>query len=1128
MLRVKKIVRVARPPNRSEKNVMKLKTIIWSFTFLTISTVLAGLFIYYNTMKTTALNTDKIVSETQIKNINDSISQLISRYNKIALTLSLHEEIAMALKGDSETRRVQANKILDLFNSSIETSVCYLLNQDGIAIASSNRNDSDSFLGNDYSFRPYYKESIKGNSFVYLAYGVTSGRRGIYFSQPVYAPDSGAILGVVVVKEDTDKIENDILFMRYPANVAQDDVIVISNEDGVVFISGRKELLFNTIWQVDENTTKHIEASKQFGKGPWAWAGFKKITKEKAIDPFDTNYNVLLSPIKDIPGWNIIHFSNSDAVSGRIHATIFTAAGYVFTLIFIMLGFVLVLLNFLANKAEKKLRESEKRYRSVTQAVSEGIILQAETGEILTWNKGAENIFGIPAKDVIGQIAHGKEWATIYEDGSRFDVKDHPSTRTLRTGKACINEIMGIYRPSGDLRWISISTNPLLGENSEKPYAVAISFSDITERKQAAETLRKGQEEYRSTLEGLLAGVVVHDADSRILYSNPEASRILGLTAGQLSGKTAVDPAWMFVNEDSSPMQVDEYPVSKVLSTRNPLTNYVVGIIRPDRGTVTWVNVNARPLFFSDGRLEKVIVNFVDITDRKKAEEKLRESEARFKILHNASFGGIAIHDKGIILDCNRGLSEITGYSVTELIGMNGLLLIAEKSRDFVMENIASGYEKPYEANGLRKNGEEFPMRLEARNIPYQRKNIRAVEFRDITEQKRAEAERQILQEQLTQARKMESVGRLAGGVAHDFNNMLSVILGNTEIILEDLDPSSPVIPNLHEVQKAAERSANLTGQLLAFARKQTVSPKILNLNEIIDGMLNMLKRLIGEGIDLSWRPETKLWPVKIDPSQVDQILANLSVNARDSIKDIGNLTIETDNVHFDHKYCRDHMGHTHGDYVMLSVRDSGRGMNKETMDNLFEPFFTTKQLGKGTGLGLATVYGIVKQNKGFIKVYSEKDEGTTFRIYLPKYAETINRKEPKILETKVLRGHETILLVEDEASILKMNKMMLQRLGYNVLAASTPGEAIQISNDFTSGKIELLMTDVVMPEMNGRDLAENLLRSYPDLKCLFMSGYTANVIAHHGILDEGLNFISKPFSKQELSTKLREILDEK
>lgn len=398
--------------------------------------------------------------------------------------------------------------------------------------------------------------------------------------------------------------------------------------------------------------------------------------------------------------------------------------------------------------------------------------------------------------------------------------------------------------------------------------------------------------------------------------------------------------------------------------------------------------------------------------------------------------------------------------------------------------------------------------------------------FEDITERKQAEAEREKLQAQLIQAQKMESVGRLAGGVAHDFNNMLSIILGNTEMAMEGITPDDPLHDNLSEIFSAALRSADITRQLLAFARKQTIAPKVLDLNRTIKSMLKMLRRLIGEDIDLLWLPEKKVWPVRMDPSQLDQILANLCVNARDAIAGVGKITIETGTAIFDSAYCSEHPGFVPGDFVLLVVSDDGCGMDEEILSKLFEPFFTTKDADKGTGLGLATVYGIVKQNDGFINVYSEPDQGTTFRVYLPRYLPEAESPEKKISDKLTMVGTETILLVEDEPSILKMTKMMLERTGYMVLAAGTPGEAIALAREH-AGEIHLLMTDVVMPEMNGRDLAKNLFSLYPNLKRLFMSGYTANVIAHHGVLDEGVNFIQKPFSKEQLGVKVREVLDD-
>ena len=390
---------------------------------------------------------------------------------------------------------------------------------------------------------------------------------------------------------------------------------------------------------------------------------------------------------------------------------------------------------------------------------------------------------------------------------------------------------------------------------------------------------------------------------------------------------------------------------------------------------------------------------------------------------------------------------------------------------------------------------------------------------------KKAETEKDKLQAQLEHAQKMESIGRLAGGVAHDFNNMLCVIIGHANLALMDLDPVHPVHGSMEEIRKAAERSADLTRQLLAFARKQAIVPKVVDLNESVSGILTMLRRLIGERIDLKWEPGSGLWPVKIDPSQIDQILANLFVNARDAIVDIGLITIGTRNLVIDGGFCASNPDFVPGEYVCLTVSDNGHGMDKETLSHIFEPFFTTKGIGVGTGLGLATVYGAARQNGGFINVRSEPGLGTSLALFLPRHeGEVQARVKTAMLPTS--GGKETILLVEDEVTILDLASEILERLGYTVLKANSPDEAMQQAREH-AGEISLLLTDVIMPEMNGRDLAKNLISHYPHLKRLFMSGYTSDIIAHHGALDVGVQFIQKPFALAELAAKVREVLDE-
>ncbi len=538
----------------------------------------------------------------------------------------------------------------------------------------------------------------------------------------------------------------------------------------------------------------------------------------------------------------------------------------------------------------------------------------------------------------------------------------------------------------------------------------------------------------------------------------------------------------------------------------------------------------------STGRPLRMLGTHTDITERKQAEEALEESEKRFRSLFE-DVPNIAVQGydrQRRVVFWNTASEGLYGFSREEALGRHlEELIIPPEMRDGVIEAINSwlnqGIAIPAGELVLQKKGGQpvnvFSSHVMQLNI-HGEAEMYCVDI-DLTERKRSEAERDKLQAQLLQSQKMELVGRLAGGVAHDFNNMLQTIIGYSDLALAQIEAASPVHDGLLEIRKAAMRSADLTRQLLAFARKQAVSPKILDLNDTVAGMLKMLQRLIGEDIDLAWVPGHSLWPVKIDPSQLDQILANLAVNARDAITDTGKITIETENISLNAAYCADHPETIPGEYVLLVVSDNGCGMDKETLAQIFEPFFTTKMQGKGTGLGLATVYGIVRQNNGFINVYSEPGQGTTFRIYLPSFANEMVSAEIR-REEEARGGTETVLVVEDDAAILNLGTTILQRLGYTVLAANTPMAALELATEY-AGEIDLLITDVVMPEMNGRELVQRLSALRPAMHCLYMSGYTANVIAHHGVLDPGIHFIQKPFSIDDLARSVRETLrDEK
>lgn len=524
-----------------------------------------------------------------------------------------------------------------------------------------------------------------------------------------------------------------------------------------------------------------------------------------------------------------------------------------------------------------------------------------------------------------------------------------------------------------------------------------------------------------------------------------------------------------------------------------------------------------------------------EIKERVNTERELVVSRRQYQNLVEGTPDLITRVDKeGRLVFVNHAALNIFGVSPEECIGRLVFDFVHPEDRELTIKTFQDWLDGSKESFTFENRqvgifGQEHFMSWSIRSEKDENGIVQgfAGTAHDITNRKRAEEEKVKLESQLQQAQKMESVGRLAGGVAHDFNNLLTVILGGAHLALSELEPGQPLYEYVTLIQNAGEKSAVLTQQLLAFARKQTIEPKVLDLNEIVSGMIKMLQRLIGENTQLTWQPANNLWPIKADPSQIDQILANLCVNARDSITDIGTITIQTGNSVVDEGYRIEHADVIPGEYVHISVCDNGCGMDKETMTHIFEPFFTTKGVGEGTGLGLATVYGAAKQNNGFVNVYSEPGIGTTFTIYLPRYVGSTDQKSAKCQTQTAPRGVETILLVEDEPAILNMTMMLLKKQGYTVMAADTPGEATRLANEH-SGIFDLLITDVIMPEMNGKDLANNLKSLNPKLKCLFMSGYTADVIAHHGVLEEGMHFIHKPFALPDLAVKVRKVLDGK
>ncbi len=775
--------------------------------------------------------------------------------------------------------------------------------------------------------------------------------------------------------------------------------------------------------------------------------------------------------------------------------------------------------------AEEALRERERFLRNVFEAIQDGISILDRDLNVVRTNRWMEKMYAHA-----GSLAGRKCYEVFQQRGEPCPWC--PSLEAIRTGQPRTAEVAypDADNPAG---WIDLSAFPLRDEDGEVT-AVIEYVKDITPRKLAEEALRANVAKMRSIFGAAPVGIGLV-ANRVLLEVNERLCEITGYDANELIGQSArmLYPS----DEDYEYVGTEKY---RQISERG--TGTVETRFRRKDGAIIDVRLSSTPID-PDNLLAGVSFTVLDVTAAKRAEAERQKAQAQLEAAIAQSPSGVLIADAPdvTIRLANPAALGIRGGEAGSLTGIE-VREHAEKWQTFRLDGSPYPPEDlPLSRAVLRgevtlgeeviirdADGEDHWVSVNAAPIRDAAGEVTAgiVIFHDVTDRKRAEDEREHLEAQLRQAQKMEAIGRLAGGVAHDFNNMLSVILGNAELALEDGDLAGELRESLEEIRAAGKRSANLTRQLLAFARRQTVAPRVLDLNETVAGMLTMLRRLMGEDIDLSWAPAEDLPPVRMDPSQLDQLLANLCVNARDAIDGVGQVTIETAPARFDEAYCADHAEFEPGNYVMLAVSDSGCGMDDETLANIFEPFFTTKPPGRSTGLGLATVYGIVRQNGGFVNVYSEPGEGTSFRLYLPAHGEPDEEVARAASSAPPARGAEIILFVEDEPAILNVGRVMLQRLGYTVLTAATPGEALEVARKH-AGEIHLLLTDVVMPEMNGRELARRLLSLYPEVKRVFMSGYTANVIAHRGVLDEGVHFIQKPFARADLAVAVRAALDE-
>ena len=753
-------------------------------------------------------------------------------------------------------------------------------------------------------------------------------------------------------------------------------------------------------------------------------------------------------------------------------------------------------------QTQEGLRISEMRYRRLFEAARDGIlILDAVTLRITDVNPFMTELLAYSRADFLGK--------ELWEIGL-FSDKEASQTvfRELQESGYIRYEDLPLQTRHGESREVEFVSNVYEEDGHQ---VIQCNIRNITERKRVEEALRESEERYKDLIDSAFDGVVI--IKERIISSaNRSFAEIFGYTAEELIGM------------DVLKLTSEPEFVRSQIATNEP--RYETIGLKKD-GTLINIEVSAKTCLYEGEPARLSAVR--DITERKRAEEQLcRQLDFTEAITSSLGEGLYALDKNGRVMFMNPAAELGLGWKQEELAGQNMHEVIHFQRADRTPRSsedcpllgvLKSGQTVKVESDAFtRKDGTIFPVSYTASPIITEDQIIGAVlAFHDITE-------RITLEEQFRQSQKMEAVGQLAGGVAHDFNNLLTVINGYSDLTLARLQAEDPLRRNLEEIRKAGDRAAALTRQLLAFSRKQVLQPKVFNLNSIVSDLERMLRRLIGEDLELRTVLESDLGSIKADPGQIEQIIMNLVVNARDALPQGGKLTIETKNVSLDDDYTKHHIAVVPGPFVMLAVSDTGIGMDEQTKARIFEPFFTTKLAGKGTGLGLSTVYGIVKQSGGNILVYSEAGRGTTFKVYLPRVDEGDQEYKRSAESVEDLQGSGTILLAEDEEMVRTLASQVLEMYGYQVLEAANGGAALLICERHKE-RIHLLITDVVMPEMSGPELADRLAQLRPKMKVLFMSGYTDDAIVHQGVLDEGTPFIQKPFAPDDLARKVKEVL---
>ncbi len=943
---------------------------------LSLVSMSAGGYVYYKTAQQSALKEVEGEASTKTRLLQQRVQELISFHHKDLHALSRFEELREVIVNRNEKSLAEANRVLDHFAEGLNFEVCFLLDRTGTAIASSNRNTPESFVGHDYSFRPYFTSALEGEPATHMALGVVTHRVGLFLSHPVYIPGGSEPKGVVAAKVSLDSLERSL-------SLFDGTIVLLVHDNGIITLSIGKDWLLHSLWKSDPKTMEAIAQTRQFGKGPWIWTGLTKTGRNRAVDRLGEVYVLDERNLENCPGWRIVCLYRVRTMFGKIVNPLAGKIGYAALALFLVLGGSVTFFFFMAERdlrdrqrAEEAVRQSEEWYRALVENSFDGIFTQ-KGSKIVFANSRLYDMLGYSK----GELEGLDHWLVYHPEYHKI-TRERAMAR-MRGEEVAPQYEVKLQRKDGSSFDGEISARAVKVKGEP---GVQVWVKDISRRKRSEEVQRR----LATAVEQAAEAIVITDPQGIIQYVNPSVEQISGYRREEVLGKTTS--------------------------------------------------------VFKSGLHDQAFY--------KHLRETIKRGEVWTGRFINKRKDGSLYHEEATISPVRGASGEIMNF-------------VAVK--------------------------------------------------RDITEH--LEISRQLLQ-----AQKMEAIGTLAGGIAHDFNNLLQVVQGYTDLLLLRKSKEDPDYDKLRTMRGAAQRGRDLVQQILAFSRKVETKPRPVDLNNELRQTELLLQRTIEKMISIEMDLAGNLWPISADPVHIEQILLNLAVNAKHAMPQGGRLMIETKNIKLDEEYCRTHLKTKPGRYVLLTVSDTGHGMDKEVLERIFEPFFTTKETGEGTGLGLAMVFGLVKSHNGHISCYSEPGIGTTFKIYFP----AIDAESEWSVETTQEMpafGTETLLVVDDEESIRELMKEILSEVGYRVLTAASGREAIDTYSKVKEA-ISLVILDLIMPGMDGKACLEELLRINPDVKILLASGYSANGPARQAIASGAKGLITKPYDIRQLLRMVRAVID--